>query len=89
VDYTYAFDSVKRDKILDSLIQYKIPPKLIRLFKLTLENTMLKVKVNNTHTSEFRVESGVKRGDPLSPTLFSLVIDTVLKKIDLRGNISV
>ena len=37
---------------------------------------------------EFRVENGVKQGDPLSPTLFSLVIDTVLKKLDLRGNIS-
>jgi hypothetical protein len=30
--------------------------------------------------AEFRVESGVKQGDPLSPTLFSLVIDTVKKK---------
>jgi len=60
VDYTYAFDSVKRDKILDFLMQYKIPPKPIRLVKLTLENSMAKVKVNNTHTSEFRVESGVK-----------------------------
>ena len=27
-------------------------------------------------------------GDSLSPTLFSLVIDTVLKKLDLRGYIS-
>ena len=34
------------------------------------------------------MESGVKQGDPLSPTLFSLVIDTVLRKLDLRGNIS-
>jgi porphobilinogen deaminase len=34
------------------------------------------------------VESGVKQGDPLSPTLFSLVRNTVLKKLDLRGNIS-
>jgi porphobilinogen deaminase len=36
---------------------------------------------------EFREETGVKQGDPLSPTLFSLVIETVLKKLDLRGNI--
>ena len=71
VDYTHAFDSIKRDKILDSLIQYKIPPKLTRLVKLTLENTTAKVKVNNTYTSEFRVESGVKQEDPLSPTLLS------------------
>jgi len=88
IDYTHAFDSIKRNKILDSLIQYKIPPKLIRLVKLTLENTTAKVKVNNTNTSEFRVDSGVKQGDPLSPTLFSLVIDTILKKLDVRGSIS-
>jgi hypothetical protein len=34
------------------------------------------------------VESGVKQGDPLTLTLFSLMIDTVLKELDLRGNIS-
>jgi hypothetical protein len=89
IDYTHVFDSIKRNKILDSLIQYKIPPpKLIRLVKLTLENTMEKVKVNNLYTSEFRVESGVTQGGPLSPTLFSLVIDTILKKLNIRGNIS-
>ena len=88
IDYTHAFDSIKRNKILDSLTQNKIPPKLIRLVKLTLEHPTAKVKVNNAYTLEFRVESGVKQGDPLSPTLFCLVTDTVLKKLDVRGNIS-
>ena len=74
--------------ILDSLTQDKIPPKLIRFVKLTLENITAKVKVNNAYTLEFRVERGVKQRDPLSPTLFSLVINTVLRKLDLRGNIS-
>ena len=83
-----AFDSIKRNKILDSLTQNKIPSKLIRLIKLTLENTTAKVKVNNAYTMEFRVECGVKQGDLLSPKLFSLVIDTVLRKLDLRCNIS-
>jgi len=80
IDYMHASDSIKRNKILDSLTQNKIPFKLIKLIKLTLENTTAKVKVKNAYTMEFRVESGVKQGDPLSPTLFSLAIDTVLKK---------
>jgi hypothetical protein len=37
-----------------------MPPKLISLIKLTLENTTANVKVNNECTEEFRVESGVK-----------------------------
>jgi len=77
IDYTHAFDSMKRNKILNSLIQYKIPPKLIRLVKLTLENTTAKVKVHSVYTSEFGVESGVKQGDALCATLFSLVIDSI------------
>jgi hypothetical protein len=84
----HAFDSIKRNKTLDSLNQNKIPPKLIRLIKLALENITAKVKVNNAYMKEFRVESRAKQGKLLSPTLFSLVINTVFKKLDLRGNIS-
>jgi hypothetical protein len=29
-----------------------------------------------------------KQGDPLSATLFSTAIDSILKKMELRGNIS-
>jgi len=59
IDYIHAFESINRNKILDSLTQYKIPSKLIRLIKLTLENNS-KRKVNNAYTVEFRVESRVK-----------------------------
>ena len=44
--------------------------------------------MNNNYTSDFRVDIGVKQGDPLLPTQFNLVIDTVLTQLDLRGNIS-
>jgi hypothetical protein len=30
----------------------------------------------------------VKQADPLSATLFSIAMDSILKKIELRGNIS-
>ena len=57
----HAFDSIKRNKTLDSLNHNKIPPKLIRLIKLTLENITAKLKVNNAYTEESRVDSGVKQ----------------------------
>jgi hypothetical protein len=44
--------------------------------------------VNNTFTTDFKIDNGVKQGDPLSPTPFNMVIDTVLTQLDLRGNIS-
>jgi hypothetical protein len=53
-----------------------------------LEKWRAKVKVNNKFTEEFQVEHVVKQGDPLSATLFSMVIDVILKNLDLRGNIS-
>ena len=55
---------------------------------VTLTNTIAKVKINNQFTENLSVEIGVKQGDPLSATLFTVVIDNVLQQMDLRGNIS-
>jgi len=53
----------------------------ITLIALTLIETTARVKINRDFTEEFIVDCGVKQGDPLSATLFSLVIDTVLKQL--------
>jgi hypothetical protein len=69
-------------------VQYKVPAKLIRLIELTIINTRARIKINNEYAEEFKLESGVKHGDPLSTTLFHVVLDVILKQLDLRGNIS-
>ena len=46
IDYTYAFDSVFRDKIIKCLNKYEIPSKLIKLIARTLQDTKARVKVN-------------------------------------------
>jgi retron-type reverse transcriptase len=46
------------------------------------------VKINNKFTGKFEVQTGVKQGDPVSATLFSIAMDSILKKMELRGNIS-
>jgi len=46
------------------------------------------VKINNEFTGKFEVQTGVKQGDSLSATLFSVAMDSILKKMELKGNIS-
>jgi len=77
-----------RNKIIECLIKYEKPKKLIKLIGLTLNNTTAQVKIGNQFTNEFRIISGVKQEDPLSATLFSIVIDNVIKQLDIKGNIS-
>ena len=58
VDYTQAFDSVNRYKILECLLQHKIPAKLQKLITLTLTETNAIVKINNEFTDKFDVQTG-------------------------------
>jgi hypothetical protein len=53
-----------------------------------LQDTNLRVKLNQNYTEKFEILTGVKQGDPLSATLFSIVIDDILKQLELIGNIS-
>jgi len=46
------------------------------------------VKINNEFTEKFDVQTGVKQVDPLSDTFFSIAMDSILKKMELRANIS-
>jgi hypothetical protein len=75
IDYSQAFDSASRNKIIECLPKYDVPQKLIRLIALTFTNSKAKVKIVNQLTEEFRKVSGVKLGAPLSATSFSISTD--------------
>ena len=88
VDYTQAFDSLHSDKIIKCLNSYEIPNKLINLIAKTLQDTKSRVIVNQNYTENFEISTGVKQGNPLTATLFSIVIADILKQLEQRGNIS-
>ena len=52
-----------------------------------MQQTKVKVKINNDMTEQFEITSGVKQGDSMSALLFSTVMD-VISKLEARGNIS-
>ena len=60
VDYTHAFDSVSREKIIiECLMQYKVPSKLIHLIGLTLSKTTAQIKIGNILSDKFNINCGV------------------------------
>ena len=44
--------------------------------------------LENLTSNPFSVSSGVHLGDPLSATIFNLILDSVIKKLSLREDIS-
>jgi len=61
---------------------------MIKLKARTLQDTKTRVKVNQNYIDKFEITTGMKQGNPFSAALFSIVIDNILKQLELRGNIS-
>ena len=79
VDFEQAFDSIHRDSLWNILRYYGIPEKLVSLIIALYENTECCVRTHEGNTRYFHIMSGVKQGCVLSPLLFVLVIDYVLR----------
>ena len=88
IDFSQAFDTVNRDAIYNSLTEYNIPDKLIKLIKLTMQRTKVKVKVNNSYSEWFETKTCVRQGDTLSSLIVSVVLDSVITNLEIRGNIT-
>lgn len=80
IDYKQAYDSINREKLIGILNYFGIPPKLIRLIKMTIQNTVCKVLVDGKVSSDFKVKKGLRQGDPLSPILFNLVLEWAVRE---------
>ena len=46
------------------------------------------VKIENLVSNPFLISFGVCQGDPLSATIFNLIPNSVIKKLNLRGDVS-
>ena len=79
IDFKKAFDSVHRDSLWRIISSYGIPPKIVQLISIFYNNFECSIINGNTLTDWFKVESGVRQGCILSPILFLITIDWVMK----------
>ena len=79
VDYRKAFDSLHRDTLWQLLRHYGIPEKMTRLIKNSYEDMNCQVVHQGKLSKKFEVKAGVRQGCLLSPFLFLLAIDWIMK----------
>jgi len=53
-----------------------------------MQRTKMNVKVNNSYSEWFETKTEVRQRDPLSALLFSVLLDSVITNLEIRGNIT-
>jgi hypothetical protein len=78
VDFKQAYDKINTEKLYKIMLYFGIPEKLIRLTKVTMEDSAFYVKMQ-TELTEPTTRNGLKQGDGLAPFLFNTVLEYVIR----------
>ena len=81
IDMSRAFDTIKRSKTFDVLHQAGCNNDELRLVRLLLADTRLKVHVKTAHSAEFETTIGSPQGDGLSSVLFTCYLAATLSSV--------
>nr|GEU47521.1 RNA-directed DNA polymerase, eukaryota [Tanacetum cinerariifolium] len=101
VDFAKAYDSVRWDYLLDVLEAFGFGQTWCKWNRGTLSSAKASILVNGSPSNEFSFHCGLKQGDPLSPFLFILIMESlhlsfsravnegIFKGVQLNGSINI
>ena len=74
IDLTKAFDSVNRDALLACLARLGCPSKFVNITRQLHEGMKVCVLYDGEQSGSFNINTGVKQGCVIAPTLFSIFL---------------
>ncbi|GJV14676.1 RNA-directed DNA polymerase, eukaryota, reverse transcriptase zinc-binding domain protein [Tanacetum coccineum] len=77
VDFEKAYDSVRWDFLDDVLSKFGFGEKWRKWIHCCLHSSKGSIIINGSPTDEFQFGKGLKQGDPLSPFLFLLIMESL------------
>ena len=58
------------------------------MVNLVTQHIKAKIKLHSEYTEQFEVKTGLRQGDPLSTIFFCTVMESLMKKLEMTGNVS-
>ncbi|KAL9183027.1 hypothetical protein ACHAXT_004814 [Thalassiosira profunda] len=80
LDLRKAFDAMDRGRCLEILEGYGVGPNMRRLIKCFWDNALLVCRASGVYGKPFRAGRGVTQGGPLSPKLFNILVDAIVRE---------
>jgi hypothetical protein len=81
IDLQKVYDSMRREVLYNILIEFGIPMKLVRLFKMCSNETYSKVHIGKHLSGSFPIQNGLKQGDTSSPLHFNFALEYAIRKV--------
>ncbi|PKU67582.1 putative mitochondrial protein [Dendrobium catenatum] len=89
LDIRKAFDSVSREFVLARLAQKGFSPLFVNWIKMCISDIHFSIVLNGALEGYFTSTAGLRQGCPLSPYLFSIVMDAFSNLLKDRGFIDI
>ena len=86
IDFRKAFDCLHRPSVWNILKSYGIPEHVVRVIRSFYQGSRCSVRVDGQLSDWFEIITGVRQGCLLSPLLFLIVMDWIMKQATDNGN---
>ena len=87
LDQEKAYDKIRHDYLWKTLEAFNLPHTFIKTLKALYQNATTRVAINGVLSEPFKIQRGIRQGDPLSCPIFDLAIEPLACMIREDQNI--
>uniref|UniRef100_A0A671TQN5 Reverse transcriptase domain-containing protein n=1 Tax=Sparus aurata TaxID=8175 RepID=A0A671TQN5_SPAAU len=85
IDFAKAFDTVSHNHLWVTLERIGVDDQLVKVIRDSYRGCTTRIRLRGGETQSIELRRGVKQGDPMSPLLFNLSIDPLLRLLECEG----